>query len=98
MSVLEEIKDRFQAVILYLGQVPAIDATGLVALETAITKLQLSGHKVILAGLNRQPAEVLARAGLSPRPGKLAIAPDLDIALSLAVLHLARQPSAKPAA
>ncbi|MCU1279722.1 MAG: C4-dicarboxylic acid transporter DauA, partial [bacterium] len=39
-----------QSVILFLGQVPAIDATGLVALETAVAKLMSTGNKVILAG------------------------------------------------
>jgi SulP family sulfate permease len=91
VSALDDIRDRAQAVILYVGQVPAIDATGLVALETTIAKLQRRGHKVILAGLQRQPSEVIARAGLTPSPGKLAIAPDLDAALSIAVIHTARR-------
>ncbi|HJZ83931.1 MAG TPA: C4-dicarboxylic acid transporter DauA [Polyangia bacterium] len=79
-----------QAIILYLGQVPAIDATGLVALESVLARLKKSGHKVILAGLNPQPAQVIARAGLTPERGRFAIAPDLDSALSLAILHVAR--------
>jgi SulP family sulfate permease len=86
-----------EAIILFLGQVPAIDATGLVALETTVTKLKRSGHKVILAGLKPQPAAVLARAGIVPERGKLAIAPDLDAALSLAVIHSARTPAKGPA-
>jgi SulP family sulfate permease len=86
--------DGSLAVILYLGQVPAIDATGLVALETVIAKLKRSGHKVILAGLQKQVAEVIERAGIVREPGKLAIAPDLDSALSLAIVHSARQPVA----
>jgi SulP family sulfate permease len=91
MSISTALGDRRQAVILYLGQVPAIDATGLVALETLLTKLKKSGHKVILAGLNPQPAGVLARAGIVPERGRLAIAPDLDSALSVAIMALARQ-------
>ncbi|MDB4967689.1 MAG: ychM [Myxococcales bacterium] len=79
-----------QAVILFLGQVPAIDATGLVALETSIDKLKRSGNKVILAGMRPQVAEVVARAGIAPERGHLAIAPDLDAALSLAMIHSLR--------
>jgi SulP family sulfate permease len=94
MSVFDAIQDRSLAVILYLGQVPAIDATGLVALETVIDRLKRAGHKVILAGLQQQVAGVLARAGIVREPGKLAIAPDLDAALSLAIVHSARQPAA----
>jgi sulfate permease, SulP family len=97
MSVLDEIggtKDNWesQAVILFLGQVPAIDATGLVALETTIDKLKRGGHKVILAGLKPQVAEVIERAHIIREPGRLAIAPDLDAALSLALIHSARKP------
>jgi SulP family sulfate permease len=79
-----------QSVILFLGQVPAIDATGLVALETAVAKLKSSGNKVILAGMRPQVAAVVARADIVPERGKLAIAPDLDSAVSLALIHAAR--------
>jgi SulP family sulfate permease len=90
MSAFETVDGRARAVILNLGQVPAIDATGIVALETAIASLQRRGHKVILSGLRTQPAEVVARAGIKRDPGKLALAPDIDAALSLAAVHLAR--------
>jgi SulP family sulfate permease len=80
-----------QSIILFLGQVPAIDATGLVALETAVDKLKRSGNKVILAGMRPQVAEVVARSGFQPERGRLAIAPDLDAALSLAVIHSVRR-------
>ena len=90
MSVLDTVDGKRVAVILYLGQVPAIDGSGLVALETIIEKLTRGGHKVILAGLQKQPSEVIAHAGIVRRPGQLAIAPDLDSALSLAILHTAR--------
>jgi sulfate permease, SulP family len=71
-------------------QVPTIDATGLVALETMIDKLKRSGHKVILSGLRKPVADVIARAGIVPERGRIAIAPDLDAALSLAIMHDAR--------
>jgi SulP family sulfate permease len=78
------------AVILYLGQVPAIDATGLVALETLLAKLKHDGHKVILAGMRPAVLEVVTRAGIKPERGRLALAPDLDAALSLALVHSVR--------
>jgi SulP family sulfate permease len=92
MSALDRISGTREAIILYLGQVPAIDATGLVALETTVDKLRRSHHKVILAGMRPQVAEVVARSSLRPERGKLAIAPDLDSALSLALIHTARRP------
>ena len=79
-----------RSVILFLGQVPAIDATGLVALETAVAKLKSGGNKVILAGMRPAVAEVVARGDLKPERGRLAIAPDLDAAVSLALIHDAR--------
>jgi SulP family sulfate permease len=90
MSVFDTISGSREAIILYLGQVPAIDATGLVALETTVDKLKRKGHKVILAGMRAQVAEVVTRAGVVPERGKLAIAPDLDSALSLALIHTVR--------
>jgi SulP family sulfate permease len=92
MSAFDSIEKRKRphALILYMGQVPAVDATGLVALETLIAKLQRMKIKVILAGMRKQPSAVVARAGIKRDPGKLAIAPDLDSALSIAVLHAAR--------
>jgi SulP family sulfate permease len=99
MSAFDQVSGSRDAIILYLGQVPAIDATGLVALETTVDKLRRSHHKVILAGMRPQVAEVVARSSLRPERGKLAIAPDLDSALSLAVIHTARVPrSDAPAA
>jgi len=77
-------------VILLLDQVPTIDATGIVALETALARLKRDGHKVIMTGLRAQPAAVLAKAHIDREPGRLAFAPDLDTALSMAILHLAR--------
>jgi len=77
-------------VILLLDQVPTIDATGLVALETVLARLRRDGHKVIMTGLRAQPASVLAKAHIDREPGRLAFAPDLDTALSMAILHMAR--------
>jgi SulP family sulfate permease len=90
MSVFDRISGTREAIILYLGQVPAIDATGLVALETTVDKLKRAGHKVILAAMKPQVSDVVARSSLKREPGKLAIAPDLEAALSLAVIHTAR--------
>ena len=91
MSALDRISGTREAIILYLGQVPAIDATGLVALETTVDKLKRAGHKVILAGLKPQVADVVGRSpSLKREKGKMAIAPDIDAALSLALIHTVR--------
>ena len=64
-----------------LEDVPAIDATGLVALETAISRLNGSGIKVVLSGVRPQPRRALEKAGFSDTPGKLEITDDTETTL-----------------
>jgi SulP family sulfate permease len=95
VSVLEHVqKERNGTVVLDLTRVPVMDATGLVALETILDRLRRNGHKVILAGVNPQPAALLARAQIKRAPGQLAYAPDLDTALSMAIVHASRMSTA----
>jgi SulP family sulfate permease len=89
-------------VILKMDQVPVIDATGLVALESAVHKLERAGYKIIFSGLAERPGELLSRAGIVRVPGRIAFAPDLDTALSMALVHDSRvrgqaRPQAQPA-
>ena len=71
-----------RVLIIRLDHVPAMDATGLVALESALTQLRASGCRVILCGLQSQPAGLLKRAGIDEIPGQLAIRPDLGTAIT----------------
>jgi SulP family sulfate permease len=72
MGALGVIADRCRVVIFRLDQVPAIDATGMVALESAIERLRVAGVTAILHGLRPQPRAVVERSGLLARPGVLA--------------------------
>ncbi|MBX3460181.1 MAG: C4-dicarboxylic acid transporter DauA [Planctomycetes bacterium] len=54
-----------KALILDMHAVPAMDATGLVALESLLAKLKTSGTKVLIVGLQSQPRGVLAKAGIT---------------------------------
>jgi SulP family sulfate permease len=67
VNVVGQVHKEQGTVVLNISKVPVMDATGLVALETMLAKLKRSGLKVILAGVNPQPAEVLERAGIRPR-------------------------------
>jgi hypothetical protein len=58
-----------------------MDATGLVALESAIAGLTKRGCVAILAGLRQQPAELLERAGFRHKPWRLMMRPDLAAAI-----------------
>jgi SulP family sulfate permease len=84
MASLGAIAGRIQVVIIRLDSVPVMDATGLVALESAIAALTRQGCVSVLAGLQAQPAALLERAGFKHRPWRLVIRPDLPSALEAA--------------
>jgi len=90
METLDTIGSETRTVILSMRSVPVMDATGMVALETILDRLHRSNRKVIIAGLQPEPSDVLARAGIKRQPGKLAFAPDIETALSMAIVHEAR--------
>jgi SulP family sulfate permease len=79
--------------VLNMQHVPTIDVTALVALESALDRLYRSRIKVIFAGLTPEVAELLDRAGIKRQPGRLAYAPDVETAISMAIVHGARVPS-----
>jgi SulP family sulfate permease len=89
-GTLDTIQRGAKVIILYMAQVPAMDATGLVALETLLAKCKRSGQKVVLTGLQAPVRSVLTRAGIERVPGRLAFAPDLESAMSIAIVHDAR--------
>src|SRR4029077_19953695 len=74
IHALQFVGDHSKVVVLDVHSVPVLDVTGLVALESAIAKLQSRKTLVILSGVQAQPRGVLARAGLSATPGKLQFA------------------------
>jgi SulP family sulfate permease len=74
--------------ILYLGAVPAMDVTGLVALESALLRLRQQGVFCIMAGLRPQPASVLKKAGVQEEVGRLHIVPTLEDAAADALAYL----------
>jgi SulP family sulfate permease len=73
VSTLAPVAGTARVVILEMSAVPVMDMTGLVALESAIAKLQKKGTFVVLAGVQRQPQSILSRAGLGEEPGRLAV-------------------------
>lgn len=83
LEALAVVSSGVHTVIVDLEDVPAIDATGLVALETAVARLNHNGVKVILAGVKSQPRRALDRAGFEDRPGELEITDDTESTLEL---------------
>jgi SulP family sulfate permease len=92
MDTLRAIGERPKVLILYLGAVPAMDVTGLVALESALTRLRQQGVFCIMAGLRPQPASVLKKAGVREEVGRLHIVLTLEDAAADALAYLESPP------
>jgi SulP family sulfate permease len=73
-----------RAVVLALGAVPAIDATGLVALESALERLRRMKKMVIIAGPLPEPRSVFEKANLEVAHEHVFLADTLDEGLRLA--------------
>jgi MFS superfamily sulfate permease-like transporter len=74
-------KDRAKTVILRLDQVPAMDATGLVALESVLAQLRKRGCMAVIVGCSRSPNASVTNAHIEDVPGQLLLRPDLASAL-----------------
>jgi len=90
MATLTAIADKARVVILRLEDVPDMDATGLVALESALGELEKQKVLIILSGVEKQPRRLLRDGRVKERFPSLRIRPDLDSALLLAEKQLAR--------
>jgi SulP family sulfate permease len=92
MSVLGTVGDRTRVVILRMDQVSVIDATGLVAFESALAGLARARIFTIVIGLHAAPAKTFERAGLHQQRERLRFAVDLEAALQLAAEHFVAHP------
>jgi SulP family sulfate permease len=90
MEALHLVGGKDHTIILAMQHVPTIDATGLVALESVLDRLRRSNVKVIFSGLSPDVSDLLERAGIKRESGKLAYAPDVETAISMAIVHAAR--------
>jgi len=84
MSSLGALAERVAVLIIRLDHVPTMDATGLVALESAIAQLSKNGCVAILTGLQAQPEALLEKAQFKHRPWRLMIRPDMASAIAAA--------------
>jgi SulP family sulfate permease len=79
--------DSYNVLILSLGKVPVIDATGLAALENAIQTLLRRKKVVVVAGPLPRPSEVWTKVDLERRYEGIAVAPSLERAIEIAALR-----------
>jgi SulP family sulfate permease len=96
MSALRTVERRkVQVVVLDMEDVPALDATGLVALESLIAELNADGIKVVLVGVQPQPLRAFARAGWKDRKGRLRIFHSIEPGLEVARRTVEEAPGPK---
>jgi SulP family sulfate permease len=98
LSTLETVGNDAKVVIINMRHVPVIDATGLVALEGVLDQLHRAHRKTILVGLQPGVAHSFDLAGIKRMPGRIAYAPDVETAISMAIVHEARGGPATPPA
>jgi len=84
MGAIETAGVGAQAVVLSLGTVPTIDATGLVALESAIARLRVMRKLVVIAGPLPEPRSVFERANLEVAHEHVFFADTLEEGIQLA--------------
>lgn len=80
-DALQRVAKPPKVLILRMRHVPAVDATGLRALEDVCERAQKEGTKIILSGIHRQPLHALRRSPLLEKIGKENIFRDIDRAL-----------------
>jgi len=85
MGALGAIAADVQVVILGLGRVPVIDATGLVALESALERLRRARKFVIIAGPLPEPRRVFEKAELEANLDHVLFADDVEQAQQIAI-------------
>ena len=91
MESLHATAEETGVILLELGAVPVIDATGMVNLESALARLARDRTKVIFVRVQEQPAKFMARVGIVPEPGRIAFAATLEEGVALARAFLARR-------
>lgn len=85
MRSLQAMEGRHvRVVVLDVEHVPAIDATGIMALDSLVARLNEAGVKVIVVAIQDQPLRALARAGWRNRKGRLRIFRSFERGIALA--------------
>jgi sulfate permease, SulP family len=84
MRALEILHSDVRVVVLALGNVPVIDGSGIVALESALRRLQTQRKFVIIAGPLPAPRNVFDNARLEDHHENITFADDVDEATAMA--------------
>ncbi|MCQ2520756.1 MAG: SulP family inorganic anion transporter [Lachnospiraceae bacterium] len=83
MAVASETDEDI--LIIRMRSVPAVDATGLLALEKIIDKCEKNHVQIIFSHVNEQPMKVFTKAGIVKRVGEENFCAHIDAALERAI-------------
>jgi len=92
LTVLHRVDPKIRTVILDMHDVPSMDGTAIVALESLVTHMQQQGTRLVLAGLKARIIVKLRRAGLRKMAGSLTYCHDLEQAEKVALRWQAESP------
>jgi SulP family sulfate permease len=84
IDALSSVNQTIRVLILDLEDMPAMDVSGLVAFESAISRVQKLGAYVLICGVQAQPRSVLEKAGIVDTPDKLKLCATVEEAVKLA--------------
>jgi SulP family sulfate permease len=84
MSALQRVPTGIKVVVLDLTSVPVIDATGLVSLESAVSRLRQLGIFTVLGGVQEQPLRVLDKSNLRAHRDRFSVHQTMAGALAVA--------------
>jgi sulfate permease, SulP family len=84
MGAIEAVGGGSRAVVLALGAVPVIDATGLVALESTLARLRGADKLVVIAGPLPEPRDVFEKVNVEGAHEHVFLADTLDQGVQLA--------------
>lgn len=97
MTALGAVGARNKLVVLALGRVPSIDATGLVALESALVRLKQAGKRVVITGPLPEPRQIFDKANLPQHHPHLSFAATVEDGLAVARQMLESEADQEPA-
>jgi len=90
-EAISGITDNVRAVIFSMDGVPVMDVTGLVAFESAISKLSRHSRKVFLVGVKRQPHDLMTKDGFFDENPNVHICDSVAEAVKAATESLIKQ-------
>lgn len=85
VTTLQQVNRKVSVVILDMSDVPMMDMTGIVALDSLLRSLQRREVAVVIANLQPRIQQKLGKAGIVPHPASLAFCHGIEVARDTAL-------------